>query len=96
MATSTLPAAAAVRADLLPEGLCVILADADCPGGLAWKEDGAIGPLGWPSQPWVLFGTETRDHSGVPMTPVPACMVEASTDPVVRACASATWAGERA
>lgn len=95
MATSTLPASAAVRADLLPEGLCVILADADCPGGMAWKDDGAIGPIGWASS-WVLFGTETRDHSGVPMTPVPAFLVASSTDPVVRACATATWAGERA
>ena len=76
----------AMRADSLPEGLCLIYAHGDIPGGLAWKSrDRSIESIaGAEDGGWIIHPSFTRDHWGDALVVIPRDIAEASTDTKVR------------
>ena len=75
----------ATRADRLPEGLVLIYAHGDCPGGLARKRrDQHIDHM---EAVWHLSPHELADNWGDAMVAIPRDLAEASTDPAVVAWA---------
>ena len=75
----------AIRADRLPEGLCVIYAHGTVPGGLAYVDQPGQHLYGLTGPMWSIRGDDLADFEGVPLTPIPTETAAASTDPRVRA-----------